>query len=132
MPRKNSFLHPYSIQYASCTMQGLFKDESRIHLVAFNALSQTCNQEIPKSSSQFGLEFTKNCINSLEILFLCLTLICICGCPSKQPSLYYVRTQGWMGSPENGNFTLLYVFSENVLTQVGGWFKKASKHPSVV
>ena len=24
-------------------------------------------------------------------------------------SLYYVRTYGWLGGPENGNFPLLYV-----------------------
>ena len=27
----------------------------------------------------------------------------------KGPFLYYVRTQGWLGGPENGNFPLLYV-----------------------
>ena len=29
--------------------------------------------------------------------------------------IYYVRTYGWVGSSEKGNFLLLYVSAENVL-----------------
>ena len=38
----------------------------------------------------------------------------------KGPSLYYVRTLGWMGGPENGNFPLLYVVKMSLHRWVGG------------
>ena len=42
-------------------------------------------------------------------------------------AIVILRTWGWVGGPENGNFPLPYVLT-NVLS---GWFKKASKHPYV-
>ena len=39
---------------------------------------------------------------------------------SQEPSLYYVRTQGWVGGPENGNFSLLYVVKISLRRWVGG------------
>ena len=49
------------------------------------------------------------------------------------PFLYYVRTQGWAGGPEIGNFPLLYVVKMSLRRWVGGsgrykytgqtWFK---------
>ena len=36
------------------------------------------------------------------------------------PSLYYVRSQGWVGGPENGKFPLLYVMKMSLRRWVGG------------
>ena len=42
-------------------------------------------------------------------------------CQSDQgPFSYYVRTQGWVGGPENGNFPLLYVVKMSLRRWVGG------------
>ena len=38
----------------------------------------------------------------------------------KGPFLYYVRTYGWVGGPENGNFPLLYVVKMSLRRWVGG------------
>ena len=38
----------------------------------------------------------------------------------KGPFLYYVRTLGWVGGPENGNFPLLYVVKMPLRRWVGG------------
>ena len=38
----------------------------------------------------------------------------------KGPFLYYVRTYGWVGGPENGNFPLLYVVIMSLRRWVGG------------
>ena len=39
---------------------------------------------------------------------------------NKGPFLYYVRTEGWVGGPENGNFPLLYVVKISLRRWVGG------------
>ena len=45
----------------------------------------------------------------------------------KGPFLYYVRTYGWVGVPENCNFPLLYVVKYPC---VGGWVvQKSLKTP---
>ena len=44
------------------------------------------------------------------------------------PSLYYGHRGGWS---RKWQFPLT-LCSENVLTYVGGWFKKATKHPYVI
>ena len=49
------------------------------------------------------------------------------------PSLYYVRTWGQVGGPENGNFPLLYVMKMFLRRQnVDGWFKKALRNIKMV
>ena len=39
---------------------------------------------------------------------------------SKGPFLYYARTEGWVGGPENDYFPLHYVVKMSLHTWVGG------------
>ena len=47
-----------------------------------------------------------------------LSIICKSG--HKGSSFYYVRTLGWVGGPENGNFPLLYVVKMSLRRWVVG------------
>ena len=47
-------------------------------------------------------------------------------------AIFISRKDIGVGGPENGNFSLLYLVKMSLRAEVGGWFKKASKHPYVI
>ena len=47
-------------------------------------------------------------------------------------AIFILRKDIGVGGPENGNFPLLYVVKMSLRRWVGGWFKKASKHPYIL
>ena len=46
-------------------------------------------------------------------------------------AIFILRKDKWVGVWSRKWQFSLTLYSENVLTKVGGWFKKASKHPYV-
>ena len=47
-------------------------------------------------------------------------------------AIFLLRKDIGLGGLENGNFPLLYVVKMSLRRWVGGWFKKASKHPYII
>ena len=47
-------------------------------------------------------------------------------------AIFILRKDIGVGGPENGNFPLLNVVKMSLRRWVGGWFRKASKHPYVI
>ena len=99
-----------------------------------------CKYELPKTNFFYGAQFGRT-NKRFYMIFLWLLLHQvniikimqfsnrqICG---RGPSLYYVRTQGWVGGTENGNFLLLYVLKMSLLRR--GWvLQEKPKHPYVI
>ena len=73
----------------------------------FNLLLEVPSDQIVAENMSHNIY---QCVQILTILFL-VDLGAI---------LYYVRIEGWVGGPENGNFPLLYVVKMSLRRWVGG------------